>query len=319
MSNPKITVALTTYNRPEYLKNAIESILLQTFTEFEFLILDNGSESETEELIKTYTDRRIKYVRNKINSRDFVNVAWDLSNGEYLIITHDDDMMKKDMLEKELAVLNNFHDVIAVSCNNTLIDSFGNVIKEKSISIDSPLKIKQFEYSHYHLNKNIYLTFPCVLMRKSFFLTNNLKFELNVGPGADTYLWIKANLLPSSYYIIEEPLYYYRIHKEQDSVINNLSLNIDLYEALFDLFLNVNYLKNLSRVTNILLRGYVKNLYHKLITRESYNGRVEALMVKLRQIKLQRSLLIELFIFRHFVFLFKVYYWLLQKNDRIKL
>jgi len=318
MTNPKVTVALTTYNRPVYLKLAIDAILAQSYKEFEFLILDNGSESETEELIKTYTDKRIKYVRNNTNTREFVNVAWDLANGEYLIITHDDDIMKKDMLEKEIAILDTHHDVIGVSCNNTSIDSNGKVILEKTFPLDSPLLINQFEYCHYYLNEGIYLIFPSLLMRKSFFAKNNLKFELHVGPGADTYLWMKANLLPYSFYILDEPLYYYRFHDKQDSFINGNSLSLDLFEALFDLFIGVRYLKNLDRIINRLLRNYVINYHFKLITKEIYNKKVDLLITKLKLMKHQNKLLFLAFIFKNFTFMFLIYYRILIRLRSLK-
>jgi glycosyltransferase involved in cell wall biosynthesis len=318
MADTKITVALTTYNRPEYLKLAIEAILSQSFRKFEFLILDNGSDSETFELIKTYTDKRIKYVRNNVNSREFINTIWNLADGEYLLITHDDDIMKEDMLEKEIAILNNFHDVIAVSCNSTLIDSDGNIIKEKSFSLNSPIKINQFEYCQYYINKGIYLTFPSSLIRKSFFIKNNLKFELNVGPGADTYLWMKANLLPSSFYIIDVPLYFYRIHDKQDSIVNNISLNLSLFEAIFNLFIEAGYLKNLNRITYILLREYVKNYYYKLITKEIFNKKIDAIMIKLKTLKHQNKLLILSMIFKDLTLPFMVYYRILLRQRSLK-
>lgn len=318
MTNPKVTVALTTYNRPGYLKFAIEAILSQSFKEFEFLILDNGSESETEELIKTYTDKRIKYVRNNTNTREFVNVAWDLANGEYLIITHDDDIMKKDMLEKEIAILDNYHDVIGVSCNNTSIDSNGNVILEKTFPLDSPLMINQFEYTHYYLNESIYLIFPSLLMRKSFFIKNNLKLELQVGPGADTYLWMKANLLPYSFCILDEPLYYYRFHDKQDSFITKNSLSLDLFEALFDLFVDFGYLQNLDRIINKVLRNYVINYYFKLITKEIYSKKIDILVTKLKLIKHQNKLLFLAFIFKNFAFMFLFYYRILLRLRSLK-
>lgn len=247
-----------------------------------------------------------------------IYVVWDLANGEYLIITHDDDIMKKDLLEKESSILDNFHDVIAVSCNNTLIDSNGNVIKEKSFPLDSPLKINQFEYGHYYLNKSIYLILPSLLMRKSFFINNNLKFELQVGPGSDNDLWMKANLLPSSFYIIEEPLYYYRVHDKQDSVIHNIPLKLDLYEALFDLFIDVGYFKNLNRITNILLREYVKNYYHKLITKKIYNKKIDIIIRKLKFIEHQNKLVISSIIFKKFTLLFIVYCSILLRQRKLK-
>ena len=60
----KIAICLTTYNRPNYLKIAIDSILDQTFKNFRLIILDNGSDKRTWQLIEAYNDDRITYVRN---------------------------------------------------------------------------------------------------------------------------------------------------------------------------------------------------------------------------------------------------------------
>ena len=64
-----IAVCLTTYNRPKYLKITIDSILNQTFKNFRLIILDNGSDIITSQLVKTYNDKRITYIKNDKNDR----------------------------------------------------------------------------------------------------------------------------------------------------------------------------------------------------------------------------------------------------------
>ena len=64
---PKVTVCLPTYNRAHYLREAIESVLSQTFQDFELLICDNASTDETSEVVKSFRDARIRYVRHSRN------------------------------------------------------------------------------------------------------------------------------------------------------------------------------------------------------------------------------------------------------------
>jgi len=85
----KITIVLTTYNRPNYLKLAIDAILSQTFTDFELVILDNGSDERTSEIINQFNDNRILSVRTEKNDFNFVNKAFEYTKNEYLMITHD--------------------------------------------------------------------------------------------------------------------------------------------------------------------------------------------------------------------------------------
>ena len=62
---PKISVVMPVYNGEKYLKEAIDSILNQTLSDFEFIIIDDGSTDSTEDIIKTYSDSRIKYIKNE--------------------------------------------------------------------------------------------------------------------------------------------------------------------------------------------------------------------------------------------------------------
>ena len=96
---PLISVVLITYNRPNYLKECIDSILSQTFKQFELFILDNGSDCSTKDIINQFSDKRIKYIRNKINSKSFINKGFEFTKNKYLIITHDDDIMKNNFLD----------------------------------------------------------------------------------------------------------------------------------------------------------------------------------------------------------------------------
>jgi glycosyltransferase involved in cell wall biosynthesis len=253
----KLTVALLTYNRPQYLGLAIEAILRQTYSDFEFLILDNGSELETEQIIRKYNDRRIRYIRNPHNSKDFYNSAFYYSAGAYLIITHDDDIMLPELLEKEIKILDNRSEAIAVGCNINYINSRNEIIKQNVLQIDKMKIFSQFEYLPELIIKNGGLPCPTVLMRKSFFLEHNLMFDFSAGPAADNYLWVNANLFPGEMHLLPEPLYLYRIHDQQDSVMNKISMEMQLYESINILLLQNKIDTYQNSIFNRLLKIYI--------------------------------------------------------------
>ena len=90
----KVSVVVTTYNRAHIVTEAIESILNQTFGDFELIIVDNYSNDNTEEVIKSYKDERIKYFKNRNNGIIAVNRNYGISKaqGEYIAFCDDDDL-----------------------------------------------------------------------------------------------------------------------------------------------------------------------------------------------------------------------------------
>ena len=102
----KVSVLMPVYKTPEkYLRAAIESILQQTFTDFEFLILDDYPLDNRQKIVASYADKRIKYFENSQNmgisaSR---NKLIDMAKGEYLAVFDHDDISLPQRLEKEVA------------------------------------------------------------------------------------------------------------------------------------------------------------------------------------------------------------------------
>jgi glycosyltransferase involved in cell wall biosynthesis len=93
IKKPFFSIAIPTYNRAQYLHVAIESLLLQTYKNFEIIISDNFSIDNTKEIVKSFKDPRIKYYRNNSNIGVLLNVrkAIDLSHGKYILLHGDDD------------------------------------------------------------------------------------------------------------------------------------------------------------------------------------------------------------------------------------
>ena len=91
-NNPKVSIVLPTYNGARYLKSSVESCLNQTHKNIELVIVDDCSTDETPDIVRSYNDPRIRYVRNETNQRlpRSLNIGFALATGDYLTWTSDD-------------------------------------------------------------------------------------------------------------------------------------------------------------------------------------------------------------------------------------
>jgi glycosyltransferase involved in cell wall biosynthesis len=127
---PKVSVCIPVYNGSSYIAEAIDSVIGQTYENFELLVCDNCSTDNTEEIVRTFHDSRIKYVRNSDNLGlvGNANSCLSLANGEYVCILHHDDMMLPENLEQKVRLLDENHGVGFVHSNILLIDGEGRIL-----------------------------------------------------------------------------------------------------------------------------------------------------------------------------------------------
>jgi glycosyltransferase involved in cell wall biosynthesis len=288
---PKVTVALLTYNRIKYLKEAIEGVLRQTYSDFELIIMDNGSTQETYELIKPFLNDKVKYHRNAINDRSFINYPFDIATGEYLIIIHDDDIMMSSLIEKQVAILDQNSDVSIVAANTQFIDENSISFKTKGQTIKADICWGKTEFIKDSIIKGIYLPCPTVMFRRQVFDTHNLRFNLSVGPATDLYLWYETNLLDYKIYFLSEPLYKYRIHNSQDSTVSQIEMQFSIYFHLLDLLKKNNLYKLIPHAKRqrlkLIFDSIVNSFYHNNIK----HGELKLYFSKLFSLGFQPSIL----------------------------
>lgn len=113
MNSPKISCIMPAYNAGRYLKTAIDSILNQTYRDFELIIINDGSTDNTEEIILSYSDSRIVYIRNDHNLKliKTLNKGIDNARGEFISRMDSDDQALPDMFERELLGFDQHPDV----------------------------------------------------------------------------------------------------------------------------------------------------------------------------------------------------------------
>ena len=165
MSMPKVTVLMPVFNGERYLQEAIASILGQTFTDFELLIIDDGSTDKSTGIIKSFTDKRIQLVKNvqNIGLIKTLNKGIDLANGEYIARMDCDDISLSQRLEKQVNFLNRHPETSVVACHIVQINSDG----KESGSWQDEMTANSFSEIRSTITRTNCIAHPSIIMRKN--------------------------------------------------------------------------------------------------------------------------------------------------------
>lgn len=219
---PRVSVCIPTYNRARYIGKTIQSILNQTFSDFELIIVDNASADNTEEVVRKFMekDNRIRYYKNakNIGMHPNWNRAIELATGDYIAIFHDDDLYHPTILEKEVALLNAHNNV-------GFVDTGGYIIDEKGTKIGTWVYERQIITSGINFILNTLKTAFCPINCPSVMVKREC-YE-KVGYFTDKFIpsdydmWLRiCEYFDVGY--IKEPLFNYRRHKESGCSILKL-------------------------------------------------------------------------------------------------
>ena len=122
---PKVSVVIPTFNRAEFLRTAIMSVLNQTYNDFEIIVVDDNSSDHTHQVVKSFKDDRIKYFHHVINLGPAAarNTAISASNGDYLAFLDDDDEWFPHKLQKQVELLDkSLQNICGIYTNRLVID-----------------------------------------------------------------------------------------------------------------------------------------------------------------------------------------------------
>ena len=142
-ATPAVSVVLPVYNGERHLAEALDSVLAQTFTDFEFLIIDDGSTDGSPALLEAYAkrDSRVRVHRHPVNSgiTATLNTGCRLARGRFVAITNQDDVCLPQRLEKQLAYLEAHPDVSLLGGAAVLINEEGRFLRIKQYPADPAL------------------------------------------------------------------------------------------------------------------------------------------------------------------------------------
>lgn len=200
---PKISIVLPSYNRANYLAQAIESCLAQTYKNFELIIIDDCSSDNSFEVAYGYAarDDRIKAFKNTYNKKlpATLNIGFAEAKGEYLTWISDDNLFEKTALEKMADILDSRCDIGLVYADYTLIDENGIVGKRLYQEPPDYLPIRD-------------CVGACFLYRAEV-AEEVGGYDEEMFLVEDYDYWLKCGLVTKLFHI-EESLYFYRAHKE---------------------------------------------------------------------------------------------------------
>tara|TARA_B100000674_G_C37800782_1_gene896344 strand:+ start:134 stop:1060 length:927 start_codon:yes stop_codon:yes gene_type:complete len=166
---PKISVIMSVFNGSKFLSDAIQSILNQTFKEFEFIIVDDGSTDNSLNIIRSFesADSRIKVI-SKLNEglAKSLNAAISVSKGKFIARMDADDISYENRLEKQYEYMQKNESIDLCGCSMDIIDELGNVTSEK-IQISN---IDDIQRKRYFQSPILHITF---FGKKSFFVKHN--------------------------------------------------------------------------------------------------------------------------------------------------
>ncbi|MFH0861102.1 MAG: glycosyltransferase [Candidatus Altiarchaeota archaeon] len=205
----KASIITITYNRSKLLKKMIDSILTQTFRDFELIIVDNFSTDDTESVVKSFADKRIRYFKNANNGILAINLNYGMkkAEGDYIAFCDSDDLWMPEKLEKQLAYLKRHPEYGLVYSNAWIIDENENqkgVILGKTHSQEGEL----FE----SLLEGDFIPVLTVFMRRKVIDTVGFFNERHhIRPAEDYEFLLRASLHYKIGYIAE-PLAMYREH-----------------------------------------------------------------------------------------------------------
>lgn len=226
-SYPKVTIRITTYNQKEHLKEAIESCLQQDYPNLEILVIDDCSQDGTDTMMETYrNNKRIKYIRNKINlgpGNNTRNMLYNLIDSKYaMYFNHDDYLIKNDYISKAVKLLMNYPNLSFVWANCKIkneISGKGSITNFKNSKITNGIDyfLNYETPQRPHITGQLTTVFDVEKLRATGFGDEKTKSK-------DTFMYLKLMLMGDVGFI-DEHVSVYRVHKK--SLSFNMPVEFD--------------------------------------------------------------------------------------------
>lgn len=218
----KLSILMPVWNREEFIKECIDSILAQTYKDWELIIVDDGSTDNTINIIKSYNDNRIKiYSQSHLGIVDALNFGLSKCTGDYIARMDSDDIMLPNRLREQVKFLDTHPEYTMI------VGRAGNTMK------DFERGYKGFEVSINRLIPFNCICHPTVMFRKEDLENKKLIYRKEFEWIEDLDLWIR--MIKSGLRIFKEPSIHallFRKHNKRTSVVIHRKLQNERYELL---------------------------------------------------------------------------------------
>lgn len=205
----KVSVVLPAYRHEQFVGPAIESVLSQSFSDFELLIGDDASPDGTVDVIRSYQDPRIRFFPHHINYGATFNHRFLLerAQGEYVALINSDDLWLPGKLEKQVRYLDEHPEVVMCSCWAKFIDENGEDLYIADNVFEQPNRTQEEWIEYFFLHGNC-ICHPGVLIRREVYERLNY-YHLALRQLPDFEMWVRM-IREGEFYIFQEPLVAHR-------------------------------------------------------------------------------------------------------------
>jgi glycosyltransferase involved in cell wall biosynthesis len=215
----RVSIYLSSYNHAEHLREAIDSVLGQTFSDYELFIFDDASSDESWSIIKSYADTRIHAIKNGTNRNDKVGmhkVIMEMASGEFIAIHHSDNVWEPEKLQKQVDHLDAHPEIGAVFTNAQIIGVTGEQVKDKSHVFykifDQPNR-SRYEWLGYFFYRGNALCHPSVLIRKKCYYECSF-YRNGFAQIPDLDMWVRL-CMKYEIHVMHQELVRYRVRDDE--------------------------------------------------------------------------------------------------------
>jgi glycosyltransferase involved in cell wall biosynthesis len=235
LTTPKVSVIIITYNRAHLLGAAMTSVLNQTFQDFELIVVDDASQDNTADVVRSFRDDRIRYIRHDTNKRvaGARNTGLQNSMGEYIAFLDDDDEWLPEKLQRQVDLLDSCSPVVG-----GVYTGFIQVDRSTGKTLMRIVPSKRGIIFEDMFIENCIGTASVVLLRKKCFAKIGL-FDENISYGEDYDMWLRISREFQFEYIIDSLLKYYvhdnKLSTNYEAMIRGMETIYKKYEQFFAL------------------------------------------------------------------------------------
>lgn len=224
---PKVSVILPTFNRALDLPRSIESVLNQTFQDFELIVVDDGSTDDTKDVIERINSKKIRYLRHDRNRGAAAarNTGLKLARGAFIAFQDSDDEWRDDKLEKHMQAFSAVPAMVGV-----VYSGFWRIRGRKKVYLPASGVEQKDGHIYAELLKGNFVTPQCATVRRDCFGKVGF-FDERLPPLEDWDLFIRMSRLYEFKYI-EEPLT--TIHQSSDGILSNYLMHVKAFELIND-------------------------------------------------------------------------------------
>lgn len=215
ITNPLVSVIMCVYNGEKYIWEAINSILVQSFSDFEFIIVNDGSTDNTDQIILSFIDDRIIYIKNDYNLKIIKssNIAVNIARGKYIARMDADDISLPDRFEKQVKIFNHYPGIDIINGNVYFLTEDGKKYREQK----SLTTTFGFESIRYLMHIQNFMYNPTVMVKSSLLKRYKYIDDISREHIEDYDVWVRMIKDGCICYTTEDRLVLYRD--------NSLSIN----------------------------------------------------------------------------------------------